>query len=64
MAVSAEATATGELGRGDYSHNLVDGMFELRTGGYDRAKGDAGKVLTVPGWGPAPKIDFSALPTK
>ncbi len=56
------ATATAELGRGDFSHNLVDGTFELRTGGYDRTKGTAGKVLTIPSWGEAPQVDFDRLP--
>jgi len=61
--LTAEATATSELGRGDYSHNLVDGAFELRTGGYDRTKGDAGKVLKAPGWGEPPQVDFGKLPS-
>ena len=61
---TAHSTATAELGRGDFSHNLVDGMFELRTGGFDRAKGDAGKVLTVPGWGEPPQVDLTQLPVR
>ena len=61
---TAHATATEELGRGDYSHNVVDGMFELRTGGYDRAQGDAGKVLNVPGWGEPPVVDLDKLPIR
>jgi hypothetical protein len=60
----ANTSATAELGRTDYSHNLVDGMFELRTGGYDRTDGREGATLTVPSWGEAPKVDFTALPTK
>lgn len=60
----ARTSATSELGRNDYSHNLVNGMFELRTGGYDRTDGREGSALTVPSWGEAPKVDFSALPTK
>jgi hypothetical protein len=62
--LNATATATSELGRGDYSHNLVNGTFELRTGGYDRIKGDAGKVLNVSGWGDAPQVDFEHLPAR
>ena len=62
--LNARATATSELGRGDYSHNLVNNMFELRTGGYDRAKGDAGKVLNVSDWGAAPQINFDNLPVR
>lgn len=60
----AGTSATAELGRNDYSHNLVDGMFELRTGGYDRTDGREGATLTVPGWGQAPQVDLSALPAK
>ncbi len=62
--LNARATATSELGRGDYSHNLVNNMFELRTGGYDRTKGDAGKVLNVSDWGVAPQINFDNLPVR
>lgn len=60
----ARTSATSELGRNDYSHNLVNGMFELRTGGYDRTDGREGTMLSVPSWGEAPKVDFNALPTK
>jgi len=61
--LQARSSATAELGRRDYSHNLVDATFELRTGGYDRTKGDAGKVLSVPSWGAPPDVDLSKLPS-
>lgn len=60
----AGTNATSELGRRDYSHNLIDGVFELRTGGYDRTDGREGFMLSVPVWGQSPNVDFSSLPAK
>lgn len=60
--LTANTSATEELGRRDYSHRVVDGALELRTGGYDRTDGAEGASLSVPRWGEPPKVDLAALP--
>ncbi len=58
----AHTSATAELGRRDFGHRVVGDAIELRTGGYRHADGRQGATLAIPAAGPAPKVDFAALP--
>lgn len=58
----AHTSATAELGRRDFGHRIVGDAIELRTGGYRHADGRQGATLEIPAVGPAPKVDFAALP--